>query len=97
MVFFKRIMSGSFVTTTSPENSRTDISSPDMFSALSKPRSRSFLLQTHMKFVLLVVIGALVWTNDEARTFTADVLQDASEVVRPEPKSFQERINYVLK
>ncbi len=68
-----------------------------MFRALSKPRSRSFLLQTHMKFLLLFVIGALIWTNDDARTFTADVLQDASEVVRPEPKSLQERINYVLK
>jgi hypothetical protein len=49
------------------------------------------------KTCTLILIASLVWTNDEARTFTADVLQDASEVVRPEPKSFQERINYVLK
>ena len=36
-----------------------------------------------MKFVLLVVIGVLLWNSDDARHFTADVLNDASEFVRP--------------
>jgi hypothetical protein len=37
-----------------------------------------------MKIVLLVIIGCLLWTNDEARQFTADRLDDASEFVRPQ-------------
>jgi len=36
-----------------------------------------------MKFFLLVVIGVLLWNSDDARHFTADVLNDASEFVRP--------------
>lgn len=39
-----------------------------------------------MKFVLLVLIGALLWSNNDARNITADVLQDASEFVRPDPQ-----------
>jgi hypothetical protein len=39
-----------------------------------------------MKFVLLVLIGALLWSNNDARKITADVLQDASEFVRPDPQ-----------
>ena len=54
-----------------------------MFRALSKKRSSSNLLSFHMKFVLLVIIGALLWNNNDARHITADVLNDASEFVRP--------------
>ena len=54
-----------------------------MFRALSKKRSSSNLLSFHMKFVLLVIIGALLWNNNDARHFTADILNDASEFVRP--------------
>ena len=54
-----------------------------MFKALSKKRSSNELLSFHMKFVLLVIIGALLWNNNDARHITADVLQDASEFVRP--------------
>ena len=36
-----------------------------------------------MKFVLLVIIGALLWNNNDARHITADILNDASEFVRP--------------
>ena len=54
-----------------------------MFKALSKSRSSSDLLSFHMKFLLLVVIGCLLWTNDDARQFTADRLDDASELIRP--------------
>ena len=58
-----------------------------MFAALSKSRSRTELLTIHMKFVLLVIIGALLWNNNDARKFTADVLIEAAEIVQPEPKS----------
>ena len=54
-----------------------------MFKALSKKRSSNDLLSFHMKFVLLVIIGALLWNNNDARHITADVLNDASEFVRP--------------
>ena len=54
-----------------------------MFKALSKKRSSSNLLSFHMKFVLLVIIGALLWNSNDARYFTADVLNDASEFIRP--------------
>ena len=55
-----------------------------MFKALSKKRSSNELLSFHMKFVLLVIIGALLWSNNDARHITADVLNDASEFVRPD-------------
>ena len=54
-----------------------------MFKAVSKKRSSNELLSFHMKFVLLVIIGALLWNNNDARHITADVLNDASEFVRP--------------
>ena len=54
-----------------------------MFKALSKKRSSSNLLSFHMKFVLLVIIGALLWNNNDARHITADVFDNASEFVRP--------------
>ena len=56
-----------------------------MFAALSKSRSRTELLTIHMKFVLLVIIGVLLWNSNDARKFTADVLTEAAEIVRPEP------------
>lgn len=55
-----------------------------MFAALSKKRSRTDLLTIHMKFVLLVIIGVLLWNSNDARKFTADVLTEAAEIVRPE-------------
>ena len=58
-----------------------------MFSALSKSRSRTDLLTIHMKFVLLVIIGVLLWNSNDARKFTADVLTEAAEIVRPEPEA----------
>ena len=57
-----------------------------MFKSLSKSRSSSELLSFHMKFVLLVIIGALLWNNNDARHITADVLNDAAEFVRPDPQ-----------
>jgi hypothetical protein len=36
-----------------------------------------------MKFLLLVVIGVLLWNNNDARMITADALQSASDFVEP--------------
>ena len=55
-----------------------------MLKALSKSRSSSNLLSIHMKFLLLVVIGVLLWNSDKAREFTADQLNNASEFISPE-------------
>ena len=60
-----------------------------MFAALSK--KRSFLLQTMFKTICktctLILIASLLWNSNDARTFTADVLTDAAEIVRPEPEA----------
>ena len=56
-----------------------------MWKSLTKTRSHSEILSYHMKFILLVLVGALLWSNNDARNITADVLQDASEFVRPDP------------
>lgn len=37
-----------------------------------------------MKFILLVIIGALLWNNNQARQFTSDSLQQASDFIQPE-------------
>ncbi len=60
------------------------ISSPDMIKSLSKSRSKSNLISIHMKFILLVIIGALLWNSNEARQFTSDSLQQASDFIQPE-------------
>ena len=48
---------------------------------------------TMFKTIALILIAALVWTNDDARTFIADGFESAEEFVRPEPKSFNDRVN----
>jgi len=55
-----------------------------MLSALSKPRSSSNLLSIHMKFLLLIVIGVLLWNSDKAREFTSEQLNNASEFIAPD-------------
>ena len=40
-----------------------------------------------MKIILLVIVGILFWTSDDARNFTADQLNNASEIVRINFKS----------
>ena len=37
-----------------------------------------------MKIALLIAVGILFWTSDDARNFTADQLNNASEIVRPD-------------
>jgi hypothetical protein len=54
-----------------------------MIKALSKQRSSKELLSFHMKFFLLVIIGVLLWNNNDARMFTADALQSASGFIEP--------------
>ena len=39
-----------------------------------------------MKVILLVIIGVLVFQSEDSRYFISDQLQNASEVVRPDPK-----------
>ena len=66
-----------------PKISFQVISSPDMIRTLSKPRSKSNLINIHMKFILLVIIGALLWNNNQARQFTSDSLQSMSDFIEP--------------
>ena len=53
---------------------------------MNKTRSLKELRIIHMKFVLLLVIGVLLWNSNDARQFTSDVLSDASEIIRPDSK-----------
>ena len=52
-----------------------------------------------MKFLLVVIIGVLLWNNNEARKVTSDVLQTASDFVEPSNTKHQtigERIDSFL-
>jgi hypothetical protein len=42
----------------------------------------------NMKVLLLVIIGALLWNNNDARHFTADMLDNGAKIVRPNYKQF---------
>ena len=67
--------------------------------ALSKQRSSKELLSIHMKFLLVVIIGVLLWNNNEARKVTSDVLQNASDFVQPsntQPETIGEMIDSFL-
>jgi hypothetical protein len=55
-----------------------------MFASLSKPRSLKQHRIIHMKFLLLVLIGVLVYNSDDARFFISDQLNNASEIIRPD-------------
>ena len=68
---------------TRPKISFQVITSLDMIRTLSKPRSKSNLINIHMKFILLVIIGALLWNNNQARQFTSDSLQSMSDFIEP--------------
>ena len=67
--------------------------------ALSKKRSSQELLSFHMKFLLVVIIGVLLWNNNEARKVTSDVLQNASDFIQPsntQPETIGEFIDSFL-
>ena len=55
-----------------------------MLKALSKPRSSKQHLIIHMKVILLAIIGILLWQSDSARSFTADTLYKAAEIIEPD-------------
>jgi hypothetical protein len=40
-----------------------------------------------MKFIAICLIAALVYTNDNARTFIADSLQTSADFMRPDVKN----------
>tara|TARA_B100001059_G_C17774893_1_gene550650 strand:+ start:32 stop:178 length:147 start_codon:yes stop_codon:yes gene_type:complete len=42
-----------------------------------------------MKIVLVLIIGVLLWQSTDARQFTADSLQSASDFVEPNKKQFR--------
>ena len=39
-----------------------------------------------MKLFLLIIIGVLLYNSEDSRYFISDQLQNASEIVRPEPR-----------
>ena len=55
-----------------------------MLASLSKKRSHSNLISCHMRFLLLVIIGVLVYNSNDARFFISDQLNNASEIIRPD-------------
>jgi len=64
------------------------------------PYSLPFILYTLiMKTVLVVIIGVLLWQSTDARKFTSNVLQTASDIIEPDVKKNQtigERIDSFL-
>ena len=54
-----------------------------MIKTLSKKRSSQELLNIHMKTVLVIIIGVLLWNNNDARMITSDALQSASDFIQP--------------
>ena len=70
-----------------------------MIQTLSKKRSSQELLTIHMKTVLIVTIGILLWQSTDARKFTANVLQTASDMIEPDntrEQTIGERIDNFL-
>lgn len=60
------------------------ISSLDtMIKALTKTRSANFYAN-QVKFLLLIVIGVLIYNSNDARFFISDQLNNASEMIRPD-------------
>jgi len=54
-----------------------------MLKALTKTRSANFYAN-QVKVLLLILIGVLVWTNNDARNVIADGLDNVEEFVRPD-------------
>jgi len=66
--------------------SQMDMSLPDTMKAFARTRSRKELLSIHMKFILLVIIGTLLWNNNSARQFTSENLNTVADFISPETK-----------
>jgi hypothetical protein len=60
-----------------------------MIKTLNKPRSSKEHLSIHMKFALLVIIGILLFNNNDARQFTAERLYDAADFIDPRTQTEQ--------
>jgi len=54
-----------------------------MLKALNKSRKPSFY-SNQVKFLLLIVIGVLIYNSNDARFFISDQLNNAAEVIRPD-------------
>jgi hypothetical protein len=54
-----------------------------MIKFLSKSRKPSFY-SNQVKFLLLIVIGVLIYNSNDARFFISDQLNNAAEVIRPD-------------
>ena len=54
-----------------------------MLKTLNKKRSANFYAN-QVKVLLLIVIGLLIYNNNDARFFISDQLNNASEIVRPD-------------
>jgi len=70
-----------------------------MIKSLSKKRSSQELLTIHMKTALVIVIGVLLWQSTDARKFTANALQSASDFIEPantQPETIGEMIDSFL-
>ena len=52
-----------------------------------------------MKTALILIIGVLLWQSTDARKFTANVLEGASEIIEPSPRnqSIGQKIDSFLK
>lgn len=53
--------------------------------ALTKSRSANFYAN-QVKVILLVLVGVLLYQSKDARFFISDRLNDASEMIRPDPQ-----------
>jgi len=67
-----------------------------MIKTLSKKRSSKELLNIHMKTALVIVIGVLLWQSTDARKFTSNMLQQASDLIEPQPQTIGEKIDSFL-
>ena len=67
-----------------------------MIKTLSKKRSSKELLTIHMKTALVIVIGVLLWQSTDARKFTSNMLQQASDFIEPQPQTIGEKIDSFL-
>jgi len=52
---------------------------------LTKRRSANYFAN-QVKVLLLILIGVLVYQSKDARFFISDRLNDASEMIRPDPQ-----------
>jgi len=67
-----------------------------MIKSLSKKRSSQELLNIHMKTALVIIIGVLLWQSTDARKFTSNMLQQASDLIEPQPQTIGEKIDSFL-